>query len=189
MTARIRLPKKLSPKPAPHLFPPLFAAGRGERERERDIIGIPRVRLPRRPFHPLSIPPLFPFPPGLEGYRHPVNGFAPSLSGMAHLPTRFPSNNKPPPTGGWKAPTPRSRFREPPLEDDVVPEVNYASFHKTSCRVHGKWESNYRKKEQRVSLSSPTRLSSRSIFGPFPKWNTFPIFVTIFYNLFYNFIE
>lgn len=37
--------------------------------------------------------------------------------------------------------------------------------------------------------SSPTRLSSRSIFGPFPKWNTFPIFVTIFCNLFYNYIE
>ena len=35
MTARIRLPKKLSPKPAPHLFPPLFAVGKGERERER----------------------------------------------------------------------------------------------------------------------------------------------------------
>lgn len=55
MTARIRLPKKLSPKPAPHLFPPLFAVGKGERERERDIIGIPGVRLPRRPFHPPSL--------------------------------------------------------------------------------------------------------------------------------------
>lgn len=37
-----------------------------------------------RPFHFLRF----------EGYRHPVNGFAPSLSGMAHLPNRFPSNNK-----------------------------------------------------------------------------------------------